>query len=850
MSKFYTSAFLYRNEIHLRGYESGKRVQRKLPCKPYLFINSKSDTSVYRTLSGKPVDRVDFDSHGDARDFVKRYENIDGFDVYGLTNYLYTFLNDEYPGSIDYDPKLITVANIDIEVAADEGFPDPHIADKKITAITIQTGDLYVVLGCGDFISSDPNIKYIKCENEIKLLLKFLDAWRAVNPDIVTGWNIEHFDIPYLVNRIKSLLGDEMVKKLSPWNMVEQRQIIRGKSVARAGKGIDDRVDLVYDIYGVSSLDYLELYKKFSFSNQESYRLDYIAQVELGVKKLDYSEYGSLLDLYRQDYQKFIEYNIRDVELVKKLDDKLKLIEQVYAIAYDAKVVYPDAMTSVRIWDVIIHNYLLDQRVVIPQKRALKKSKNILGGWVKDPLIGMHKWVVSFDLNSLYPHLIMQYNISPETYSGSFGLDPDEAVEKIMGGYLDAKRDALLSENLTCTGSGALFTKSTHGFLPRIMEKMYNDRVVYKKKMLDAKREHEVNPTYETEKAIAQNHNMQLAKKIQLNSAYGALSNKYFRWYDDELAESITLSGQLAIKWIESSMNKYLNKIFKTEKKDYVIACDTDSMYITLDALVNECGIQDNPTEDIVNFIDSVCENRLEPYIDGCYEQLGGYVNAFSQKMKMKREAIADKGIWTAKKRCVLSVWNNEGVAYSEPKIKLTGIEAVRSSTPAACRESIKKCLKVILEKDEDSVIKFIHDFKQEFIELPFDQVAFPRGIKLSYFDNTSGKVTQYALGDKSLPIHVRAGLLYNKVIRDKKLENRYEMIKDGDKIKFCYMKVPNPVRENVFACPTSLPPEFGLERYIDYDMQYEKSFVEPIKAILDAIGWRVEKKSSLDSFW
>ena len=830
MSRFYTSAFLYRNEIHVRGYEGGKRIQRKIPCKPYLFVNSKREDAVYHTLTGAPVDRIDFDSAGDARDFVKRYSDVDGFDLYGLTNYLYTFINDHYPGSVDYDPKLISVVNIDIEVAADAGFPEPEIADKEVTAITLQCGDVYIVIGCGEFTTQDPNVKYIRCENETKLLLKFLDAWRSINPDIVTGWNIEGFDIPYLVNRIKQVLSEEMINKLSPWNMVEKRMIMRG-----------DRGDVVYDIYGVASLDYLELYKKFSFSNQESYRLDYISSVELGVKKIDYSEYGSLLDLYRQDYQKFIEYNIRDVELVKKLDDKLKLIEQVYAIAYDAKVLYPDAMTSVRIWDVIIHNYLINQRIVIPQKKSSDKSKNIIGAWVKDPLLGMHKWVVSFDLNSLYPHLIMQYNISPETYAGSLGLNPDTAVEQLMGGYLDSRQDTLTSENLTCTGSGIIFSKHKHGFLPKLMEKMYDDRVVYKKKMLEAKQQHELNPSYETEKAIAQNHNMQLAKKIQLNSAYGALSNKYFRWYDDELAESITLSGQLAIKWIERDMNVYLNKLFKTEKKDYVIACDTDSMYITLDPLVNQCGLADRPTVEIVKFIDNACENRLEPFIDRCYERLGGYVNAYSQKMKMKREAIADKGIWTAKKRCVLSVWNNEGVQYSEPKIKLTGIEAVRSSTPAACRDSIKKCLKVILEKDEDSVIQFIEDFRREFIMLPFDQVAFPRGCR---------GMKEYRLGDKGIPIHVRAALLFNKTVKDKKLENRYELIKDGDKIKFCYMKMPNPVRENVFACPTDMPPEFGLEKYIDYDMQYEKAFVDPIKTILDAIGWNVTKHGSLEDFF
>ena len=830
MASFYTNAFLFHDSIFLRGFEDGKRVQRTIACKPYLFVNSQREDLPFKTLKGKTVERRDFATPREARDYIKTYENTDGFDIYGMTQWLYPFLNDKYPGEIDYDPKLISVVNIDIEVAADNGFPEPSIADKPITAITIKKNETYVVLGCGDFVTDDPNIKYIKCEDESRLLLKFLDVWRSewLSPDVVTGWNIDGFDIPYIVNRIRRILGHEVHKKLSPWGMVEERN---DQSTGT----------MFYDIMGITSLDYLRAYTKFSFSNQESYRLDYIAQTELGVKKLDYSEHGSLLELYRNDYQKFIEYNIRDVELVSKLDDKLKLIEQVYAIAYDAKVNYQDAFTSVRIWDVIIHNYLINQRVVIPQKKPSKKDKNILGAWVKDPILGMHKWVVSFDLNSLYPHLIMQYNISPETYVGNLGLNPDTAVEQIMKGYLDSERDLMVERNLTCTGSGVIFHKNVHGFLPRLMENMYNDRVVYKKKMLEAKQQHELSPTYETEKAIAQNHNMQLAKKIQLNSAYGALSNKYFRWYDDELAESITLSGQLAIKWIERDMNIYLNKLFKTEKKDYVIACDTDSMYITLDDLVSQCGLKDRPTEEIVSFIDRVCEDRLEPFIDKCYQRLSEYVNAFSQKMKMKREAIADKGIWTAKKRCVLSVWNNEGVQYSEPKIKLTGIEAVRSSTPAACRDSIKQCLKVILEKDESAVIQFIDDFYKEFIKLPFEQVAFPRGCK---------DISEYKLGDKSLPIHMRAALLYNKTVKDKKLENRYELIKDGDKIKFCYMKLPNPMRENVFACPTSMPPEFGLERYIDYDTQFEKSFVEPIKSILDAIGWSASKQSSLEDFF
>jgi DNA polymerase elongation subunit (family B) len=734
---------------------------------------------------------------------------------------------------------LISVVNIDIEVAADQGFPDIQTADKEITAITMKKNDMYVVLGCGEFTTDNPNVKYIKCNNEYALLLKFLDIWRSktFSPDVVTGWNIDLFDIPYLVNRITKIHGVNFARKLSPWEILEERTItISGKDYQ------------AYIPVGISALDYMQLYRKFSFTMQESYRLDHIANIELGERKMDYSEYDSLFDLYRKDFQKFVDYNIKDVDLVGRLDDKLKLIEQVLAIAYDGKVNYQDAFTSVRMWDVIIHNYLYNQKIVVPQMPSSKKERQIIGAYVKDPQVGMHKWVVSFDLNSLYPHLMMQYNVSPETYVGHISaINGDEGVQKILDGYLDEPsiRNQLVSSNVTCAASGCMFDKDYQGFLPKLMQKMYDDRVIYKKRMIEAKQQHEVNPTYETEKAIAQNHNMQLAKKIQLNSAYGALSNEFFRWFDPKLAESITLSGQLSIKWIEREMNKYLNKLFKTEKKDYVIACDTDSMYITLDSLVSQFFNESDEVGKIVEFLDRACEDRIEPFIESCYEQLSGYVNAYQQKMKMKREAIANKGIWTAKKRYILNVWNNEGVQYSEPKLKMMGIEAVRSSTPALCRVNIKKCINVIMNGTEEDTQQFIKNFRQEFGKLPFEDVAFPRGCK--DLDEYSDRNTIYK---KATPINVRSALLYNHMITKKGLDTRYQKINNGDKIKFCYMKLPNPIQENVFACPNTLPKQLEMDQYIDYDTQFDKAFVEPIKTILDAIGWQVEKKPTLESWF
>jgi DNA polymerase elongation subunit (family B) len=838
MSKFYTHAHLHFDNILLRGYDDGKRIFEKIPCKPYLFVHSNNPNLVdeieFRTLKGDAVKRIDFDSPKDARDFVKQHGEISNFGIYGMTQFVYPFINDYYPGEIDYDPKQISIVNIDIEVAADEGFPSIETAEKEITAITMKKDNIYVVLGCGDFENTNENVKYFKCKDEESLLIKFLDLWRMkwFQPDVVTGWNVEYFDIPYIINRVRRLLGNEMAKKISPWGIIEERSVEK--------YGVEQKS---YIPIGITILDYLQLYRKFTFTNQESYRLDHIAHIELGERKLDYSEYESLFDLYKKNYQLFIEYNIKDVDLVGRLDDKLKLIEQVFAIAYDAKVNFSDAFTSVRLWDVIIHNYLINQRIVIPQNKKTHKDEQIVGAYVKDPLLGMHDWVVSFDLNSLYPHLIMQYNISPETflYENRNFRSIDNLLTRAFEGSVTQGK--LIENNWCIAANGAVYNKDKQGFLPTLMEKMYNDRVVFKQRMIEAKKAQEVSPSEDNVKLIARNHNMQLAKKIQLNSAYGALSNEYFRWYDDVLATSITLSGQLSIKWIEKKINEFMNKVCKTKEVDYVIASDTDSIYVKMADMVKLLNTDDQMF--IVGAVDAFCEQKVQPFIDKCYQELAEYMNAYAQKMQMKRESIASKGIWTAKKRYILNVWNNEGVQYNEPKLKMMGIEAVRSSTPQACRDNIKKAMGVIMSKTEDDMIKFIADFRIDFKKLSFEEVAFPRGCK-----NLSKWTDKQDIYKSGTPMHVRAALVYNNLLKKEGLGNRYPLIQDGDKIKFCYMKMPNPLRENVIACHHNLPRQLNLDRYIDYDLQYNKSFVEPIKTILDAIGWQVEKRNTLDGFW
>ena len=342
-------------------------------------------------------------------------------------------------------------------------------------------------------------------------------------------------------------------------------------------------------------------------------------------------------------------------------------------------------------------------------------------------------------------------------------------------------------------------------------------------------------------------HNFQMAKKIQINSLYGGLGNIYFRWYQRNLAEGITMSGQLSIRWMEKYINLYLNKLFKTEDEDYVIACDTDSMYIRLERLVNSVfGDEQQDTQKIVKFLDNVCEKKLQPFIDDTFASLGEYMQVMKQKMVMKREAIANKGIWTGKKHYILNVYNNEGVEYSEPKLKMQGIEAVRSSTPAACRKNIKKALEVIMNQDEKAAIKFITDFKMEFMTLPFEDIAFPRSVRdLKKYQDAS------SIYRKSTPIHVKGSLIYNALLREHKIDTKYPIIRDGDKIKFAYLRTPNPARDSVISVPGELPKQLNIHPYVDYERQFDKSFLEPIKSILDAVGWQIkDRRQTLEQFF
>jgi len=828
-SDFYTSVLEYKGKLLIRGVANGQSYISRINYEPTLFVPTNQQTK-YQTLDGTFVAPKQFGSISKAKHFFDEYKSIPEYKIYGMNRYQYQYIANQFKDDIRWNKDYIKIFTLDIETECEHGFPNPDTAKESIICITVKNHSNKQILtwGTGDFISKKANVTYVKCQNEKHLLLEFMKFWCKNHPDIVTGWNVKFFDIPYLMNRMRFIFDNDTINKMSPWNYVNAERVQLGQKNQQ-----------YWNMLGISVLDYFDLYKKFTYVRQESYKLNYIAKVELGEQKLD-NPYETFKDFYTKDYQRFVEYNIQDVELVDRLEDKMRLIELCLTMAYDYKVNYTDVYSQVRCWDTLIYNHLHKKNIVIPPREDHEKATQYEGAYVKDPDLGLHKWIVSFDLNSLYPHLIMQYNISPETF---VGVEPKAVgVENFLSERLNLKWAK--EKNVTIAPNGAMFRRDKQGFLAELMEKMYGDRVIFKQKAIEAKKEFQKtkDPIYSNE--IARCHNIQMAKKISLNSAYGAIGNQYFRYFDVKQAEAITLGGQLSIRWVERDVNAFMNRLLNTTNVNYIVASDTDSIYLKLDKLVEKV-CKDKTPQQITDFINKAAEDKIQKVIDQSFENLAKYVNAYQQKMFMKREAIANKGIWVAKKRYIMNVFDEEGIRYEFPKLKVMGVEAVKSSTPEVCRGKIKEAIRVIMNQNEDDLIKFVTDFKEVFKTLSPEEVAFPRSCNnLNKFKNSS------SIYNKGTPIHVKGALLYNHYLLKNKLEMKYPLILDGDKIKFLMLKLPNTVKDTVISFSTKIPYEFDLHKYVDYDTQFEKTFTDPLKFILESIGWKLEREATLEAFF
>ena len=832
MSNFYTYAWQYGNSILTRGVRNGKRFTERHPFTPTLFVKSK-DRSEHTSIDGQYLKPIVFGDNSDCKEFIDNYAKVENYPIFGQTDLTYQYLSTMYPEDINFDMSQMRIFSIDIETTAEHGFPDTENPIEEVLLITIvdnQTKEIFT-WGSGEWKpgeeTKDLNVNYTYCSDEMDLLQNFMTWWANDYPDVITGWNLELFDMPYLVGRIDRIFGDSAKNTLSPYNMT-RKKTVRGHN----------RELLKTDIKGIIQLDYMDLYKKFTYTFQESYRLDYIAQVELGKKKLE-SGFETFREFYENDWNRFIDYNIIDTVLVDEIDDKMKFLELIITMGYDCKCNYNDIFSSVRTWDCLLYNHLLQKNIMLPQKKE-NFSEGFPGGYVQEPKTGKYKWVVSVDATSLYPSIIMQHNLSPEMLAQNH-----KPIDCTVDSVLERKHKLKLKDaNLSMAANGYLFRKDKQGFMAEITQKFFDDRQRYKKLMKEAEQEYEDTKNPKLKNDIAKYHNFQMARKIQLNSLFGAIGNKWFRFFDERIAEAITLSGQLIIRDTGKVVDEFMNKFMDTEGEVYSFYTDTDSCYVTLDAMVDK-HLKGKSRDEIINIIDRFTEDKLVPAINGRMADLGEYMNVFQPKIEFKREAISDSAIWVAKKRYAMNVWDNEGVRYKTPKLKVMGLEIVRSSTPAPIRESLREAVALCLNEGEKELQNFVEESWQSFKKMTPEEMAFPRGC--NNIEKYSSRETVYT---KGTPMHVRGALIYNHLVKTQKIENKYQVIQDGDKIKFLYLKEPNHVRENTVAFNGLMPKEFDLHRYIDYELMFEKAFLDPLNTIVDSLNWKTRPVATLEDLF
>lgn len=894
MKEFYISIETVGNNIVERYIdENGKERTREVEYLPTMFRHCKEE-SKYKDIYGKNCAPQKFPSMKDARDWMKRMEDI-GLEALGMNDFKLAYISDTYGSEIVYDRKFVRVANCDIEVTGDK-FPDPMKAEYEIDAIThydsiddrfyvfdllnsmygsVSKWDakLAAKLDCegGDEVPQEilDRVIYMPFDNERDMLMEYINLWEQKRPAIFTGWNIEGFDVPYIMNRVKMILGERSMKRFSPIGRVKSK-LIQNMYGSKE----------IYSIDGVSILDYLDLYKKFAFTNLPSFSLESVAQHETKKGKLPYD--GPINKLRETNHQRYISYNIIDVESVQAIDKIRGFIDLVLSMSYYAKMPFSGVMSPIKTWDAIIFNSLKGEHKVIPQQGSHVKQ-SFPGAFVFEPKPIARRYIMSFDLTSLYPSIIRQVNISPETIRGQFKVHP---IHEYIAGTAPKP-----SDEYSCSPNGWMYDKHQEGIIPKEIAKVFFQRKDWKKKMFAEEMNAEAikkiimkgagscstkpeveryvkfsddflnelsNYTEsvlnslieECEKAATLANTNQLNRKILINSLYGALGNIHFRYYDLRNATAITIFGQVGIQWIARKINEYLNKVCGTNGEDFIAAGDTDSVYVCVDKVIEKVGLDRfKEQNDLVEFMNQFGKKKMEPMIDVAYRELCDYMNNREHLMHMDREAIScpplgSKGVggfWKAKKRYALNVYDMEDKRFAEPHLKIMGMETQQSSTPKAVQEALEESIRRILQEGEESVQEYYKNFEKEYRQLDYKVIA---EVKTA---NDIAKYDDKGWPGFKCPFHIRGVLTYRRAVSGLGVAP----ILDGNKVMVLPLREGNPFGDKCIAWPsgTELPKEIRSDvlSWIDYSTLFQKSFVKPLAGMCESAGMDYEEKSSLD---
>ena len=813
------------NTVHVWDDKKG---HLQIKYRPYAY--KKSSYGKLVALDGQQVEKV----YGHDQHDSSLYEADLNPEVRTLID-MYTDSDD---ASVGHKTLFI-----DIEVDISTGFPTPEEAQNPITSIAIydEAGDHRSVwiLDKEGVVQDKHSRKYSisSCSDENTLLARFLNSYQEIQPTIITGWNIDFFDIPYLYNRMVQVLGESRARTLSPIN-----DVIWLKHRNR------------YRISGVSCLDYMALYKNFTYNQESSYSLEAISQKELGKGKLKYE--GSLNDLMRDDIQGYIDYNMNDVDLVYEIDQKMKLIDLARSICHKGHVPYEDFLFPTRYLDGAALVYLKRLNIVAPSKKPRSEERlNLLGAFVKSPNPGRYKWVYDLDLTSLYPSIIMTLNISPETKVTKLQSFDGHTYIKNKGthytddwnGWETAQdlRDYLEKNKYSIAANGVIYDTQLKGFLPSILDKWFNERVEYKN----------LRKQYEKEGNEAKAEyfdRMQLVTKILLNSFYGVLGNPGFRFFDPDNATAITSTGQQLIKFTADIGNQYYRKELGKDK-DYCIYTDTDSTFFSSLPLIKH-RYPDYDLTDEKWMPDKTIEisDEVQSFINRSYDIYGKkFHNVDKHRFDIKQENVAKAGLWIAKKRYAQWIINVEGHTVS--KLDVKGLDVVRSSFPPSFRKFMARVLEDILNDiSKTDLDAKILDFKDHMKTLPLLDVMFPVGVK-NVRKYTRKSDEPFTPRMKGTPVHVKSALNYNDYLRHQGISKKYQSIGNGEKIKWTYLKNNalglDTMAMKGFEDPRQL--EEFIEKYINYEKVFDSAFANKLNDFYSAMDWgSIPKNNNLGKFF